>query len=304
VSQQSPLYYVNLLSPGSTTIGARAFGKHYEWDPNMGMCVATTLVEVREDTPIQVTVTAPPPTTVSLGCDRSTLVTGTTSPTRWGTCTANGSPPGGTYFWEVNTPTLSLGPAPGIKCDAQCDYTADGASASVGDTIITVTYVRGGQTARASSQPITVLRPEALLIRSDGTDPVGTACASVPCLDDPGGGTCNAVPGSSCSYNSYLRTRVYSVLDQFGREFVNVGITEAAVREEYSAITGTCTNVTLQTGTDMMSVFADRFSLCHTCCLPGGPGCNASSTQRISVNTHIVRVVNVDWGCTGVTLSP
>jgi len=52
VSQQFPSYYVNLLSPGSTTIGARAFGKHYEWDPNMGMCVATTLVEVTQDTPL------------------------------------------------------------------------------------------------------------------------------------------------------------------------------------------------------------------------------------------------------------
>jgi len=62
-----------------------------------------------------------------------------------------------------------------------------------------------------------VLRPEALLVLSDVTNPTGFSCTTVECLASPGSGSCAAVPGSSCSYTSYLRERDYSVLDQFTR---------------------------------------------------------------------------------------
>ena len=145
-------------------------------------------------------------------------------------------------------------------------------------------------------------QPTSLSVVSDSTNASGEAC-TVSCLANPGSGNCNANT-NTCNYNSYLRTREYSVLDQFGKSFSSVGITQADVEETWTAPSGTCKNVNFASAPSSTSTFPDYLWMCHTCCLPGGPGCSTSRNQTITVNGFVVRQESATYSCSGVTLTP
>lgn len=161
----------------------------------------------------------------------------------------------------------------------------------------------GGQNASAQSAGITVHNPTSLSVNSDTTNPTGSSC-NVSCLANPGNGTCNAST-SNCGYNSYFRQRQYSVLDQFGNKFENVGLSSVNLTESVPNTT-TCPNLSFTPGTSNASPFPDTYYLCSTCCLPQGPGCSAQTNpqQTIYANSISVRTESITWTCTGVTVSP
>jgi hypothetical protein len=238
--------------------------------------------------------------TVSVSCSPTNLALGSTAPssTTTGNCNTTASPAGGTFSWSVNKTTVTLSPSGG-----GASYTAASQSTASGDTIITVKYTVGNQTASAQSAGITVHNPTSLSVNSDTTNASGQSC-NVPCLANPGGGTCNAST-SSCGYSSYFRQRQYSVLDQFGNKFENVGLSSVNVTESVP-YTSTCPNVSPQSGSYNASPFTDSYYLCSTCCLPQGPGCSIQTNpqQTIYANSVNVRTETITWGCTSVTVSP
>jgi len=117
-------YLVNLLSPGSTSIGARGLDKRYEWDPVLGECVAYS-IEVVDDGPIQVTVTAPPPppqvevTEANIVEDRIVVNLSPAGASGWLLLTVDGEGPnppvydgprgGGTHTFTFNRSSLAFG---------------------------------------------------------------------------------------------------------------------------------------------------------------------------------------------------
>lgn len=240
--------------------------------------------------------------TVSVSCSPTDLALGPTAPssTTIANCNTTASPAGGTYSWSVNTTNVTLSASGG-----GATVTAANQSTSQGDTVVTVTYTVNAQNATAKSAGITVHKPTSLMVLSDTTDPSGFQC-TVPCLANPGDGTCNAST-ANCSYSSYLRQRQYSVLDQLDppKEFANVGISQADVTETVP-ISSTCPGVTTITGSSIKTIFPDSFFLCSTCCLTSGPGCTAQTNpvQTISVNGIPVRSETISFTCTGVTLTP
>lgn len=238
--------------------------------------------------------------TITVSCTPTDLALGTGPPnTTGGSCTTQVNPSGGTFSWSVNKTTVTLSATTG----SSIQYSSNTASSAQGDTTISVTYTANGQSGAAQSSPITTHKPTSLTVLSDTTNPTANSC-SVPCLANPGNGTCNANT-SSCNYNSYVRTRQYSVVDQIGEQFANVGISAANATESLPVST-TCPNLTFTTHGAPTTTFFDDFSLCHTCCLPGGPGCTMQSapTQVISVNGFQVRSEAINWTCTNVTLTP
>jgi hypothetical protein len=239
---------------------------------------------------------------VSISCGPTDLALGPTAPadTSTGKCTATVSPSGGTYSWTVNTNTVSLS----SSTSAAPNYTAANPSTKLGDTTISLTYTANGQSAAAQSQQITVHNPTSVTVVSDTTNPTGQAC-SVKCLANPGDGTCNANT-STCNYNCFLRTREYSVLDQFQNQLINVGIPHVTWVETIPYTT-TCPNFTLSLGGATVSgTVLDDFYLCHTCCLTNGPGCawQSNPVQTITVNGIQVGTETISVNCSGATITP
>ncbi len=242
------------------------------------------------------------PPTVSISCGPTDLALGATAPadTSKGSCTATVSPTSGTYSWTVSTNTVSLTAA----TSAAPDYTAANPSTKAGDTTIKLTYTVNSQSATAQSQQITVHNPTSVTVVSDTTNPTGQAC-SVKCLANPGDGTCNANT-STCNYNCYLRTREYSVVDQFQNQFINVGIPHVSWVETIPYTT-TCPNFTLSLGgTTVSGTVLDDFYLCHTCCLTNGPGCawQSNPVQTITANGIQLRTETISVNCSGATITP
>jgi len=239
--------------------------------------------------------------TVSVTCTPVDLALGSTAPTSTsnGSCTTQVNPAGGTFSWSVNKSTVMLRSTSG----ASISYNSNSASSSQGDTTISVRYTANGQSATATSSPITTHNPTSITVLSDSTNPTGQPC-SVSCLLNPGDGTCHANT-SSCNYNSYLRERHYTVIDQLNQEFDNVGISTANVTESLP-ITTSCPNFTFNVHNAPTSNWFDDFFLCHTCCLPQGPGCSAQSnpSQTISVNGIQLRTVAVNLTCSSASLTP
>lgn len=240
-----------------------------------------------------------------MSCTPTDLALGPYPPpnTTSGSCTTQVNPSGGTFSWRVSKSTVTLSSTSG----ASISYNSNSPSSSQGDTTISVTYTQSGQSATANSGPITTHNPTSVTVLSDTINPTGNSCSggsSVPCLANPGDGTCNANT-STCSYSSYMRTREYSVVDQLGQQFANVGISDANVSEVFP-ISTSCPNFTFNTHGAPTSTFFDDFYLCHTCCLPSGPGCTVQSapSQGIYVNGLQVRSEVVNWTCTSASLTP
>jgi hypothetical protein len=238
---------------------------------------------------------------VTLSCTPADLAMGPTAPvtTTNGSCSTQVSPSGGSYSWSVNKNTVTLS---GTNTGA-IGFTPASPSSSQGDTSITVKYTVNNQSTSVTSGAITTHNPTSLTVVSDTTDPAGNSC-TVPCLANPGDGTCN-VNSSSCSYNSYLRQRKYSVVDQLNQQFTNVGITSATVTETVP-FTTTCLNQSINSGSATQTVFIDKFYMCNRCCQPGGPGCSCQTNpvQTEYVNGIQVGTEQITWSCTGVSLIP
>jgi hypothetical protein len=246
------------------------------------------------------TATATVTPTITVNCTPTDLALGTGPPqTTGGSCSTQVNPSGGTFSWSVNKSTVTLSSASG----ASISYFSNSPSSSQGDTTISVSYTMNSQSATAQSSRITTHNPTSLAVLSDTTNPTVTAC-SVPCLANPGDGTCNAST-STCSYSSYRRTCEYSVVDQLNQQFANVGISDANVVESLPVSTS-CPNLTFSPHNAPTSTFFDDFTLCHTCCLPNGPGCTLQSapTQVILVNGTQVWSEAINWTCSNVSLTP
>jgi hypothetical protein len=245
--------------------------------------------------------------TATVSCTPTSLALGPTAPsgTTNGSCGATVNPAGGAFTWSVVTSTSPV-PVTITPNGSKVSYISANPSATFGDTAIKLVYTVNQQSVNTQSQlPLTVVKPTALKVVSDTTNPTAKSC-SVPSLAHPGDGTCNATSATT-TYSSYLRTRQYSVLDQFNPadEFVNIGITNATVTETVPYTT-TCPNLSITTGAATSTTFPDSFYLCHTCCAPGGPGCSADTNpqQTIFVNGIAVRTENIHWTCSSVTLTP
>lgn len=278
------------VAPGTATITTTAGVEFFHFPgPNDPLCqvdlpcATCQRVEESRDTPVTVQ-----PTVEISGPDNVPLrAVGSTGPNSI-TLTATGSPTGGSFNWTSSSTKVTLTNA----SSASVTVTSAAESTAIGDVPISVTYTVNQQSGEATKN-ITVAKATSLFVESDTTDPTGTPC-NVTCL--------NGSPG--CSYNSYLRTRIYVVQDQFSRLFTSIGISSVDVRESYSGVTSTCGASPPVTAVSLTSRFDDKFSFCSSACLPGGPGCTNSATQTLTVNGFSVRTVSVTWTCTGVSLSP
>ncbi len=279
------------VSGGTASISASYSGYTYTF--NGSHCIQSSPVPGGSSGPGNVV-------TVSVSCSPAHLALGSTAPlaTKTGNCNTTATPSGGSFSWSVNKSTVTLNPSGG-----GASYTAASASSASGDTVITVQYTAGGQNASAQSAGITVHNPTSLNVDSDTTNPTGKSC-NVPCLANPGNGTCNAST-SNCGYSSYLRQRQYSVIDQFQNKFQDVGLSSVNLTESIPYTT-TCPNLTFTSGSWTASPFSDSYYLCSTCCLPQGPGCSAQTNaqQTIYANSVQVRTESIAWTCTSVTVSP
>jgi hypothetical protein len=291
----NPQGLLRSVAVGTATALAQGTTACQAWYQLGAVCQCSSWVTILGNTPCSV---QNPSVTVS--CSPLNLALGSTAPadTKAGNCNTTASPAGGTFSWSVNKGTVTLSPSGG-----GASYTAASQSSPSGDTIITVTYTVNTQSATAQSAGITVRQPTSLSVNSDTTNPSGKWC-SVDCLAHPGDGTCRAT-FRTCSYISYLRQRQYSVLDQFGNKFENVGLSSVVVTESVP-FTTTCQGLVQPVLSGLTSPFNDSYFLCHTCCLPNGPGCSAQTNplQTIFVNGVSVRQESITWTCTGVTVSP
>jgi hypothetical protein len=239
--------------------------------------------------------------TVAIYCTNLDLSLGSSAPssTTSGTCTATANPAGGTYAWTASKSTISIS---GNPSGATANYTSNSASAAVGDTTVSVTYSLNSQTASATSLAITVHQPTSLdasTVNANGTTP-----CTLPCLTNPGNGTCNATPGTQCTYSANLFQRDYTVLDQFGTAFPAVGILNAAVTESVNLTSNNCGGSGVTTGSSSFTAFDDAFGKCDTCCQQSGPGCTTTAAQTLFVNGFSVRSTTITATCTTVNVVP
>jgi hypothetical protein len=168
-----------------------------------------------------------------------------------------------------------------------------------------VTYTVNNQPASATSQRITVHKPTSL--KTVSTVPNNhTETCTLPCLANPGKGTCTVKSGTSCSYSEAITRRNYSVQDQFNPPslFENVQLSGVTITEEVNASQGSCGGNNVEKFTGGGSPFPDDFGKCDSCCESGGPGCQSTATQTLYANGFPVRNESITVTCTSATLVP
>ncbi len=295
IASVNSLGLVALLAPGSTSVTARV----NSWiDSPFCLTFATAIgpdllpplpcgcILLAAAVAAAILVESPPSVSISGVANVPLRAAGSTGPKSI-TLTASGSPSGGTFSWNTTSGKVTLS----NKTSATVTVTSVAESGSTGDVPIKVTYTKNGEAT--ATKNITVVKPTSLFLESDITNQTGNMC-TVPCLDGS--------PG--CTYDSYIRTRVYVVKDQFGRQFPNIGINTLDVRESFSGYNSGCGANPPAEGTPDTTRFGDAFTLCHTACLPGGPGCTSSATQTLTANGFPVRTVSVTWTCASASLNP
>jgi hypothetical protein len=301
-------YSVSPPPPGTPTIASVSTGGlvSLEYPGKTTVSMSVTHLKVWKETNCRTqtdtgscAVTVKPNVTISGPADVPLRASGSTGPNSI-TLTAEVSPENGTFLWTTTSSKVTLS----NTSSQSVTVTAQTESSAVGDVPVKIKYTVNEQFTEVIKN-ISVRKPTALAIISDATNPSGTSCSGsnvVKCLANPGSGTC--VPSTvDCPYTSFLRAREYSTLDQFGARFVNLGISSLDVQESYVTTSATC-SANFVTGPATTADFIDHFWFCHTCCLPGGPGCTISRTQTITVNGFIVRQVAVTYSCSGATLTP
>jgi hypothetical protein len=242
--------------------------------------------------------------TVGIGvtCSNLDLSLGSTAPgsTVTGTCTATGTPTGGSFVWTAAGGTINLTPS---QNGSSATYTSTSASSKVGDTTITVKYTyQSQQPVSATSSAITVHKPTTLV--AGVVAPNGTAACTLPCLTKPGNGTCSVTAGTSCTYNANQFQREYKVYDQFNNFFQSVGINFATVTENITLTSNNCGGSGVSTGSSPYTDFFDDYGKCDSCCESGGPGCTTVAAQSLYVNGFSVRNTTITETCTAVTVNP
>jgi hypothetical protein len=239
---------------------------------------------------------------VTLTCETPSLALGSpvsSAPDSSSSCTANGSPAGGTYSWSASKSTITVSGS-----GASTNYTAASASSSQGDTTITVTYTyQNNSPVSATSPAITVYKPVSLSGAAVAQANPATQQCTAPCLANPNTGSC-AANTNQCSYTGPVFTRTYNVVSQFsGVTFPSVGLPLANVAETVQLNPNGC-NITPSTASGTMSNFPDTYAICSTCCLSGGPGCTTVATQTITVNGLTMPTETVTTTCTTATATP
>jgi YD repeat-containing protein len=248
----------------------------------------------------------PPPPSVTISCDTKDLGYGPdpnfAAFAEHGACTTQVANTGGTYTFAVNTNMISVT----NNNDGTASYTSANPSTTQQDTSITVTYAdpTSGTSVSSTFVGITVHKPTSLSTNSTTPNDHSLTC-NLPCLTNPNTGSCNVTPGTSCSYQESVTRRMYSIVDQFGNKFENVGLSSAGtVTETVNAQQGSCGGNVVSLGATGGSPFHDDFGKCDSCCEAGGPGCQSTAQQTISVNGFAVRNESITVTCQQATLVP
>jgi hypothetical protein len=202
---------------------------------------------------------------------------------------AAGRPAGGTFSWTASGAgvTLRNTAAATVTVCSSAGYF----SQSSGDVAIHVTYTADGETSSAATTTVTVLKPGALTTLSDVTNGTGHQCIQ-------GSGPFTAASSyysdtlSGARYTSYVRTRNYSIQDQFGG---TIGLSMVLNESYLPAI--------VSIGAGVGSQAPDFFVYCsQTCRLTGND--SLSATQTIYANNVPLANKAVTWTCSGVTVNP
>jgi YD repeat-containing protein len=250
----------------------------------------------------------PPPATVTISCDTKDLGFGPdpnfSQFAENGVCTTQVGNPGGTYTFSANKTTVSLT----NNNDGTVNYASSTSTPSSAqqDTAITVKYddPTAGVSVSATFPGITVHKPTSLSTNSTTPNDHVMPC-TLPCLTNPNTGSCNVTTGTSCTYQEPVTRRMYSIVDQFGNKFENLGLSSAGtVTESVVAQQGSCGGNRVDIASTGGSPFHDDFGKCDSCCEPGGPGCQSTAQQTIFVNGFTVRSENITVTCQQATLAP
>jgi hypothetical protein len=203
--------------------------------------------------------------------------------------TATGQPAGGTFRWSTSSSGVTLQNATAATvtvCSAAGYF-----SQNRGDVAVNVTYSADGETSSAATTTVTVLKPSALTTLSDATNATGHQCIQ-------GSGPFTAASSyytdtlSGARYTSYVRTRNYSLQDQFGSTIA----LSMVLNESYSPPVVTI-------GSGVGSQAPDFFVYCSQTCRQGGSD-SVSATQTIYANNVALATKAVNWTCSGVTVNP
>jgi YD repeat-containing protein len=250
----------------------------------------------------------PPPASVTISCDTTNLGFGPDPNfaqfAENGICRTEVGNPGGTYTFSASKTTISVT----NNNDGTANYTSSSSNPSTAqqDTSITVTYddPAAGVSVSATFPGITVHKPTSLSTNSTTVNDHVVPC-NLACLTNPNSGSCNVTTGTSCTYQEPVTRRMYSIVDQFGNKFENLGLSSAGtVTESVVAQQGSCGGNLVSTGTTGGSPFHDDFGKCDSCCEPGGPGCQSTAQQTIFVNGFSVRSESITVTCQQAALVP
>jgi hypothetical protein len=234
----------------------------------------------------------PPPATVTpdvaLSCPTGVLVVGSGAGAydTQETCTATGTPSGGTFAWSLKGNAAAATIAAN---GSSATVTAAGQSGSSGDTDVYVSYGFNGESA-AEFQPTTVRDPSGLTVVSDS----GTQ-QDYNCLQN---GLANYTSGDQ-------RFIQYEVTDGLGV----VNVAGIPLTEAFTPGTNTC-NAAMHTRggatlADGEFNAPDQLVMCSNACSSGAcppPGsCVLDETQRWYANGLLVKTNSLAYGCTTIT---
>jgi len=281
---------------GSAGITAAGITQEYNYQPLDLQWWCTAPPQTGTVTVVNVTLTCGAPS-LALGSPLSAAPQSSTS----GSCTAAGSPAGGTYSWSASKSTITVS-----GNGASATYTAASASSAVGDTAITVTYTYPNSNPVSATSAVTVYQPASL--SGSTVTQTGTQQYTLPCLAKPNTGSCSVVTnGQQCSYTGPVFTRNYNVVSQFsGVTFASVGLSQANVAESVQIPSGSngCSISNPVTGGGSTSSFPDTYAIYSSCCESGGPGCTTTANQTITVNGFAMAQETITTTCTTATATP
>ena len=251
----------------------------------------------------QETIGSTTPPSVTLNCTLIALALGSPlsaapKQTTQGSCTAVGSPSGGTYAWTVSTSAVTLSAS-----GSTASYTAANPSSSQGDTLITVAYTPPGTAVvKGTSAPITVYKPTGL--SGSTVTSKGSATCNTPCLASPNSGSCTVKTGTTCSYAAPQFARTYDVLTQIQGVKLIEAIGSANVTESVKLTSNNCGGSGITVGNATSSEFTDTYGKCDSCCQSGGPGCTTVGSQTITVNGYAMPTETITETCTTASATP
>ena len=206
------------------------------------------------------------------------------------------SPTGRTFEWSTPSSRVAL-----LAPTDQSSVVVQSVSASTArnDVPVQVRVRINGVWSDFAETYGTSVRPAALHVNSD----IFTADGHVCMAGTTNGGDCMLSKYiGAVDYTSYRRERQYWVLDHLPGDVSTRRITSVMrAAESFSAVSGNCNLMSLQTGTTLGSYVPDCFYMCTGVCAGGGM-CAATSTQTITVNGFLVFQKPIEWTCGGVTV--